>query len=48
MKEEIILILSDLHIPYHHEDALKFLKAIKKKYKIKNNNPNHHIFNCWR
>jgi len=44
MKDEIILILSDLHIPYHHVDAVSFLKAIKKKYNIKDNNPNHHIW----
>ena len=29
-----ILIISDLHIPYHHQDSLAFLKAVKKKYKI--------------
>ena len=45
MKDEIILVLSDLHIPYNHEDSYRFLKAIKKKYNIKNDNPNHHIFN---
>jgi hypothetical protein len=28
-----LLIISDLHIPYHHQDAFKFLKAVKKKYK---------------
>lgn len=28
-----ILIISDLHCPYEHKDAVKFLKAIKKKYK---------------
>lgn len=28
-----ILVISDLHIPYEHPDALKFLKAIKRKYK---------------
>ena len=30
---DIILIISDLHIPYHHPDSLKFLTAVKKKYK---------------
>ena len=28
-----ILIISDLHIPYHHKDSFKFLKAIKKEFK---------------
>ena len=42
--DEIILVVSDLHIPYMHVDAISYLKAIKKKYNIKNDNPNHHIF----
>ena len=28
-----ILVISDLHIPYHHKDSFKFLKAIKKEFK---------------
>jgi len=28
-----ILVISDLHIPYHHKDSFSFLKAIKKEYK---------------
>ena len=28
-----VLVISDLHIPYHHQDAFEFLKALKKKYK---------------
>jgi len=28
-----ILLISDLHIPYHHRDAFKFLAAVKEKYK---------------
>jgi len=28
-----ILIISDLHVPYEHQDALAFLKAVKTKYK---------------
>ncbi len=28
-----ILFLSDMHVPYHHPDCFKFLKALKKKYK---------------
>ena len=27
-----ILIISDLHIPYHHEDSFAFLREIKKQY----------------
>lgn len=30
---ECVLVISDLHIPYHHPDAFSFLKAVKKKYK---------------
>jgi len=30
-----ILIISDLHAPYQHRDALTFLKAVKNKYNIK-------------
>jgi len=29
------IIISDTHFPYHHVDTFAFLKAIKKKYKIK-------------
>jgi hypothetical protein len=32
-KYECVLIISDLHIPYHHPESFDFLKAIKKKYK---------------
>ena len=28
-----ILLISDLHIPYHHKDAIAFLAHLKKKYK---------------
>ena len=28
-----VLVISDLHIPYHHPDAFAFLSALKKKYK---------------
>lgn len=27
-----ILFISDMHIPYHHKDLIKFLKYLKKKY----------------
>lgn len=29
----IVLAIPDLHIPFHHKDAFKFLAAVKKKYK---------------
>ena len=32
-KNDVVLFISDLHAPYQHKDALRFLKAIKKKYK---------------
>lgn len=28
-----ILLISDMHGPYHHKDSLKFLKALQAKYK---------------
>lgn len=28
-----ILVISDMHIPYHHPDSFKFLKALKKQFK---------------
>lgn len=28
-----ILVISDLQAPFHHPDSIKFLKAVKKKYK---------------
>jgi len=28
-----VLVISDLHIPYHHKDAFSFLRALKNKYK---------------
>ena len=36
---ENTLFISDAHAPYHHPDTLQFLKAVKKKYKIK-------VFKC--
>lgn len=27
-----VLVISDLHIPYHHQDSFEFLHALKKKY----------------
>jgi len=29
-----VLVISDLHIPYHHKDSFAFLKEIKKQFKI--------------
>ena len=28
-----ILVLSDMHIPFHHKDSMDFLREIKKEYK---------------
>ena len=33
MANRRILIISDMHIPYHHRDSFSFLKAIKKEFK---------------
>lgn len=33
MNNKRILVISDLHCPYQHKDTVKFLKAIKNKYK---------------
>ena len=27
-KDKRILVISDLHIPYHHQDAFDFLKVV--------------------
>lgn len=32
MTHKKILVISDLHIPYHHKNAFEFLKEIKKEY----------------
>jgi predicted MPP superfamily phosphohydrolase len=32
-KNQSVLVISDLHIPYHHQDSFDFLKALKAKYK---------------
>jgi len=31
--DEVILVFGDMHIPYHKEGSIEFLKAINKKYK---------------
>ena len=33
MNHKKILIISDLHIPYHHKDSFDFLREIKKEFK---------------
>lgn len=33
LKNKRILFISDMHVPYEHPDALKFLKGLKRKYK---------------
>ena len=33
MNNKSILVISDLHSPYMHQDAVAFLSALKKKYK---------------
>ena len=33
MQNERILVISDLHFPFHHKDTFEFLSAIKRKYK---------------
>ena len=33
MKNKRILVISDMHIPYHHKDSIKFLSEIKRKFK---------------
>lgn len=30
---KVVLVIPDMHVPFHHKDAIKFLKAVKKKYK---------------
>lgn len=33
MKHKCVLVISDLHIPYHHKDSFAFLKEVKKVFK---------------
>ena len=33
MNHKRILVISDMHIPYHHKDSIRFLKEIKKEFK---------------
>jgi predicted phosphodiesterase len=32
LKANVILVIADQHIPYHHQDMFRFLKAVKKQY----------------
>lgn len=32
-QDEVILVFGDLHIPYHREGSIEFLKAVRDKYK---------------
>ena len=32
IKNKRILIISDMHIPFQHEDTVKFLRAVKRTY----------------
>lgn len=33
MKYRSVLVISDMHLPYHHRDMFSFLEALKKKHK---------------
>ena len=33
MKNQRILVISDMHLPYQHKDSITFLKEIKKEFK---------------
>jgi len=39
MLHDLVICVSDLHAPFHHPDAIKFLRAIKKKYWAKAKRP---------
>ena len=32
MSYKKILVISDMHVPYHHKDSINFLRAIKKEF----------------
>jgi UDP-2,3-diacylglucosamine pyrophosphatase LpxH len=36
MANKCVLVISDLHIPYHHKDSFAFLKEVKKVFKPDN------------
>ena len=33
MQYKKVMVIGDMHIPYHHKDSFAFLRALKKKYK---------------
>jgi hypothetical protein len=33
VRDSTVLVIPDLHIPFHHRDAFAFLSALKRKYK---------------
>ena len=33
MQYKKVMVIGDMHIPYHHKDSMAFLRALKKKYK---------------
>ena len=33
-RNRYVLCISDLHVPYHHKDSLKFLKAVMNEYPV--------------
>ena len=33
MPNKKILVISDMHVPYHHKDSIAFLNEIKKEFK---------------
>lgn len=34
LKKKKVLVISDMHIPYHHKDSIRFLKALQTKYQF--------------
>lgn len=38
MVYDLVIFISDLHIPFHHADSIKFLEAIKKRHWAKAKN----------
>ena len=33
MQYKTVMVIGDMHIPYHHKESFAFLRALKKKYK---------------
>lgn len=38
-----VLVIGDLHFPYHHPDVFGFLELIKSRYELNTDNPEHLI-----